>query len=99
MHARLVATLMCLCGPALSAPAGSAPDTPRVPVPPAANAGAAREAQSPAVQPPRDNDNARRPPAPPPAPAQTSQRERGLMLAGLALMIGIALRRLGAGGP
>ncbi|MEY4711530.1 MAG: hypothetical protein RIS88_980 [Pseudomonadota bacterium] len=99
MHARLVATLMCLCGPVLSAPAGSAPNTRQVPVPPTAQAGAAREAQRPAVQPPRDHEDARRPPAPAPAPAQASQRERGLMLAGLALMIGIALRRLGAGGP
>ena len=34
------------------------------------------------------------PPAPPPAPS-----ERALVLAGLALMAGIALRRMGEGAP
>ncbi len=71
MNARVAATLICLCGPAVAAPPG-----------PAEPATATREAAT----------TPRAPARTPPAPAPS---ERALMLAGIALMAGIALRRAG----
>lgn len=106
MHARLAAALICLCGRALALAAGTdgvSHGTHLAPrgAPAATHAPATRDQPRPAstqaqVQ---AQDGDRRAPAPAPAPADAAQRERGLMLAGLALMVGIALRRLGAGAP
>ncbi len=109
MHARLAAALICLCGRALASAAGTdgvpqgahlAPQAAPAAAPGhATQAHATREPPAPAGAKAPTQDGARRATAPPPAPADAAQRERGLMLAGLALMVGIALRRLGAGAP
>ncbi|MEY2802055.1 MAG: hypothetical protein RL513_1640 [Pseudomonadota bacterium] len=110
MHARLAAALICLCGRALALAAGTdgvSHGTHLAPrrAPAATHAPATRDQPRPAstqaqvqVQ-AQDGDRRAPAPAPAPAPADAAQRERGLMLAGLALMVGIALRRLGAGAP
>jgi ABC-type uncharacterized transport system involved in gliding motility auxiliary subunit len=113
MDPRVAATLMCLCGQAMAASADDAPHGPSsafthaVPhakadaTPQVLTGGATREApQTAGPSSQNATDTARAPtPAPTPAPAQTSPRERGLVLAGIALMVGIALRRLGGGAP
>ncbi|MEY4653469.1 MAG: hypothetical protein RI884_2050 [Pseudomonadota bacterium] len=105
MQARFAATLICLCGQALSAPggAGDAPQGTRAPAPTVTQVSVARETPGPPVTPGQDpeasREGTRRAPAASPATAEPAQRERGLLLAGIALMIGIALRRLGAGAP
>ncbi|MFY8103514.1 MAG: hypothetical protein ACOVK6_05385 [Ramlibacter sp.] len=104
MHPRLAAVLICLCGHAVASVASTdgvphgAHLAPRV-APAATKAQATREPPVPAGTQAQAQNGARRAPATAPAPADTAQRERGLMLAGLALMVGIALRRLGAGAP
>lgn len=104
MHARLAATLICLCVSAMPTLAGSTPPDPRDSAPTRAAltpARETREARDPSIrltgQSTPDTQAPRQTPPPPPADAAPS--DRGLMLAGIALMVGIALRRLGSGAP
>ncbi len=103
MHARLAATLICLCGSAMPALAGGAPQEPRPPTPSRADVSPAKEtrdSRAPAAQPaPQATPDPQGSRQAPPPPADAAQRERGLLLAGIALMVGIALRRLGSGAP
>ena len=85
MKAPLVATLICLCGAACAATRDTATHAPP-PVPEPAQ-GAVMVA---AVSPPPSHSPASRPPEEP------RHNERDLLLAGVALMAAIALRRTGA---
>lgn len=99
MHARVVATLICLCGQSLAVTADTAVQITPMPPPQSATAATANVSAPPASKPTRGDINTVRAPQPAATASQASPRERGLMLAGIALMVGIALRSLGAGGP
>ncbi len=101
MNAPLAATLFCLCNLACAAPKAQAAESP----PGTAEATAVTHPRAP--QPARvatsggtadaARSGARAQPATPERPSP--EHERGLLLAGLALMAGIALRRLGDASP
>lgn len=86
MKVPLVATLICLCGAASAATCASV--TPAVPAQAAPSPGglvlAAMTLQAPAAT-----------AHPQPTPDESRHDERGLLLAGIALMAAIALRRTG----
>lgn len=116
MHARLAATLICLCTSAIPALAAGGPPDARDPAPTRETRetrGTQRDTQR-DLRAPRDPREARDPnvrlatqpaadPPPsrpaPPSPTESAPPERALVLAGIALMVGIALRRLGSGAP
>lgn len=98
MKASFTAMLVCLCTQQACA-MPPAPAAPRQPVAVATAAAAPRHTALSEEPPAPDADRrtARKEGASPPPPSPA--RERGLLLAGFALMAGITLRRMGDGSP